>query len=73
MSAYGFLTLARGVSRSATAVPAQKKCRRGESNEPPGPQLTLPAVRRALQRLLLPGPAISGVRTVERLPTDELT
>jgi hypothetical protein len=67
MLAYGFLTLERlralqqqqqqqraGRSATATLALKKKKRRRGESNEPPGPQLTLPAVRRALQRLLVP-------------------
>src|SRR4051794_33589983 len=65
MLAYGFLTLERlrlqqqrherEAGRLATAVPAhKKKRRRGQSDEPAGPRLTLPAVRRALQRLLLP-------------------
>ena len=41
--------------RSATAVPARrKKRRRSNSDEPSGRRLTLPAVRRALQRFLLP-------------------
>ena len=62
MMAYGFLTLERlrlqqqqEVSRSARAtVPALKKKRcRGEGDEPAGPRLTLPAVRRALQRFLM--------------------
>jgi SRSO17 transposase len=40
---------------SAPAVPArEKKRRRGDSDERSGPRLTLPAVRRALQRFLLP-------------------
>jgi hypothetical protein len=68
MLAYGFLTLERmrlqqqqqeqqqqEADRSASAVPArEKKRRRGKSDEPSGPRLTLPAVRRALQRFLLP-------------------
>jgi SRSO17 transposase len=66
MMAYGFLTLERlrlqeeqqqqqqEPDRSATPVRARrKKRRRTDSNEPSGPRLTLPAVRRALQRLLL--------------------
>jgi hypothetical protein len=41
--------------RPVTAVSApNKKRRRFERGEPPGPRLTLPAVRRALQRFLLP-------------------
>jgi hypothetical protein len=63
MLAYGFLTLERLRQQQqqqeadglATAVPAQeKKRRRGDSDERSGPRLTLPAVRRALQRFLLP-------------------
>jgi SRSO17 transposase len=61
MLAYGFLTLERlrlqqqRPEGPATAIPALKKKRRcGESDESGGPRLTLPAVRRALQRLLLP-------------------
>ena len=66
MLAYGFLTLERlrlqeeqqqqqEADRSATPVPARrKKRRRADTNEPAGPRLTLPAVRRALQRFLLP-------------------
>jgi hypothetical protein len=43
------------VDRSATTLPARRtKRRRGDRNEPCGPRLTLPAVRRALQRFLLP-------------------
>jgi SRSO17 transposase len=43
------------VDRLAPALPARRtKRRRGESDEPCGPRLTLPAVRRALQRFLLP-------------------
>jgi hypothetical protein len=41
--------------RTATTVPARStKRRRGERDEPYGPRLTLPAIRRALQRFLLP-------------------
>ena len=69
MMAYGFLTLERlrlqqqeqqqqqqqEVDRSATTLPARRtKRRRGDRDEPCGPRLTLPAVRRALQRFLLP-------------------
>ena len=70
MMAYGFLTLERlrlqeeqqqqqqqqqEADGSATAVPARRnKRRRADSDEPCGPRLTLPAVRRALQRFLLP-------------------
>jgi SRSO17 transposase len=66
MLAYGFLTLERmrlqkeqqqqAAGRSAIAGPALKKKerRRGERDEPAEPRLTLPAVRRALQRFLLP-------------------
>jgi hypothetical protein len=40
---------------SATPVRARrKKRRRADSHEPSGPRLTLPAVRRALQRFLMP-------------------
>jgi SRSO17 transposase len=43
------------VDRSAIVVPARRtKRHRGDSDEPSGPRLTLPAVRRALQRFLLP-------------------
>ena len=70
MMAYGFLTLERlrlqeeqqqqqqqqqEADRSASAGPTRKnQRRRGKSDEPVGSRLTLPAVRRALQRLLLP-------------------
>ena len=70
MMAYGFLTLERlrlqedqqqqqqqqqEADCSAPAVPARKnKRRRNASDEPSGPRLTLPAVRRALQQFLLP-------------------
>ena len=70
MMAYGFLTLERlrlqeeqqqqqqqqqEADCSATVVPARtKERRRVERDGPPGPRLTLPAVRRALQRFLLP-------------------
>ncbi|MBV8900475.1 MAG: hypothetical protein JOY92_10245 [Verrucomicrobia bacterium] len=69
MLAYGFLTLERlrlqeeeqqqqqqqEADHSAPAVPARKnKRRRNMSDEPSEPRLTLPAVRRALQRFLLP-------------------
>jgi SRSO17 transposase len=68
MLAYGFLTLERlrlqeqqqqqqqqqEADRSTTPVPARRKKRRADSNEPSGRRLTLPAIRRALQRLLLP-------------------
>jgi hypothetical protein len=67
MLAYGFLTLERlrlqeeeqqqqqEADRSARPAPARrKKRRRANSNEPSGPRFTLPAVRRALQRFLLP-------------------
>ena len=60
MLAYGFLTLERirplqqeqGAAHSATTLKKKRCC--SESDKPPGPRLTLPAVRRALQRLLLP-------------------
>jgi SRSO17 transposase len=65
MMAYGFLTLERlrlqqqqqqqhqqEADCSAIVVPARKTKRRRD--EPSGPRLTLPAVRRALQRFLLP-------------------
>jgi SRSO17 transposase len=67
MMAYGFLTLERlrlqqqqqqqqqEADRTAAAVPARRtKRRRADRDEPAGPRLTLPAVRRALQRFLLP-------------------
>jgi hypothetical protein len=67
--AYGFLTLERmrlqqeqqeqqqqqEAEGSATAIPARRNKRRhADRAEGSGPRLTLPAVRRALQRFLLP-------------------
>ena len=69
MMAYGFLTLERlrlqeeaqqqqqqqEADRSANPAPARrKKGRCADRHEPSGPRLTLPAVRRAPQRFLLP-------------------
>jgi hypothetical protein len=59
MLAYGFLTLERMRLQSqraqgGSAPVLKKKRRRGESERLAGPALTLPAVRRALQRFLLP-------------------
>jgi hypothetical protein len=45
----------QAAGRTSIAVPELKtKGRRGQSDEPLGPRLTLPAVRRARQRLLMP-------------------
>lgn len=55
MLAYGFLTFERLRAQAALAPDGRsQKKKRGPAAEAPEPRLTLPAVRRALQRLLRP-------------------